>query len=57
MRSFARSPEREEHVIRQRFPVYAGLPARKVETMRPLTAVVTELLSVLPARAAFVSDR
>lgn len=56
-RPFARSPEREEHVIRQRFPVYAGLPARKVETMRPLTAVVTELLSVLQTRQAFVSDR
>jgi len=43
-RPFARSAQREEHVIRIRFPVYANLPARKVETMRPVDAVVADLL-------------
>jgi shikimate kinase len=46
-RSFARSPEREEQVIRARFAIYANLPARKVETMRPVAAVVSEVLAVL----------
>ena len=32
-RVFARSPAREEHVIRTRFPIYATFPARRVETM------------------------
>src|SRR2546427_11186109 len=35
-RPFARSAEREEQVIRARFPIYVDLPARKVETMRPV---------------------
>ena len=47
-RPFARGAEREEDVIRTRFPIYVGLPARKVETMRPVDAVVAELT----ARAA-----
>ena len=46
-RSFARSREREEHVIRTRSPIYAGLPARKVETMRPVAAVVAEVLALI----------
>jgi shikimate kinase len=46
-RSFARSREREEHVIRTRFPIYAGLPARKVETMRPVAAVVADVLALI----------
>ena len=46
-RSFARPPEREEHVIRTRFPIYASLPVRKVETMRPVSVVVAELLAAL----------
>ena len=47
LRPFARAPKHEEGVIRKRFPVYAGLPARKVETMRPVDAVVAELLALL----------
>jgi len=43
-RPFARSPAREEAVIRERFPIYIGLRARKIETMRSLTAIVEELL-------------
>ena len=43
-RPFSRTPAKEEAVIRERFPIYVGLPARKIETMRPLTAIVHELL-------------
>jgi shikimate kinase len=45
MRSFARSPEREEHIIRTRFPIYVSLPAAKIETMRPVAVVVAEILA------------
>ena len=48
-RPFARAPEREEYVIRKRFPIYVGLPARKVETMRPVGAVVADLLAMSAA--------
>jgi hypothetical protein len=39
----ATSTEREEAVIRERFSVYVGLRARKIETMRSLTAIVDDL--------------
>ena len=42
-RPFARSVEREEQVIRARFATYVDVPARKVETMRPVQEVVDEL--------------
>jgi len=48
-RPFARSPEREEQVIRERFFAYFGLSARKVETMQPVEAVVAELIAALAA--------
>jgi shikimate kinase len=51
-RPFARAPEREAEVIRARLPIYAGLPARKVETMRPIDTVVAELLTVAAQAAA-----
>jgi shikimate kinase len=59
LRPFARSAEREEHVIRTRFPIYANIPARRVETMRPVNAVVAELLAPLAAQqtAAPLSKR
>jgi shikimate kinase len=44
-RPFSRSTAREESVIRERFPIYVGLSSRKIETMRPLAAIVDELLS------------
>lgn len=56
LRSFARSAEREEQVIRARFPLYAGAPGDKVETMQPIEAVVAEILSVLAARQAAAPD-
>lgn len=55
-RPFARGPEREEYVIRTRFPLYVGLPARKVETMRPVDAVVAELLPIVAAQQAAAPD-
>jgi shikimate kinase len=48
-RPFARSAAREEAVVRHRFPIYVGLSARKIETMRPPTAVVDAILA--PVRA------
>src|SRR5262245_1451823 len=44
-RPFARSASREEAVIRERFPIYVGLPARKVETMQPLPVIVDEIVT------------
>ena len=51
-RPFARPAEREEQVIRERFFVYFGLSARKVETMQPVEAVVGELIAALAAQQA-----
>ncbi len=49
MRPFGRSAEREEQVIRARFPRYWRLPARKFETKGPIDAVVDRLVtSLLP---------
>jgi shikimate kinase len=45
-RPFARTPEREQQVIRERFPLYLSLPVRKIETMRPVEDVVDELLDM-----------
>jgi hypothetical protein len=42
-RPFSGSREKEEAVIRERFALYVGLRARKVETMRPLKVIVEEL--------------
>ncbi len=55
-RPFARSAEREEQVIRARFAIYLGLPARKVETMPPVDMVVTELVTALAPQQA-LDDR
>ena len=46
-RPFARSAAQEEEVIRERLPIYVGLRARKIETMRPLTAIVDELMRAI----------
>ena len=46
-RPFARSAAQEEAVIRERFPIYVGLPARKIETMRPLATIVDDLVAAL----------
>jgi hypothetical protein len=49
-RPFARTATGEEEVIRERFPTYMALPARKIATMRPIEAIVEELISELAAR-------
>jgi len=46
-RSFARSAEREEQVIRERFQQYARLPSRQFETMRPVEEVVADIVSAV----------
>ena len=46
-RPFCRSAEREEAVIRARFDVYRNLPAIKLETMPPISAVVDAAVSIL----------
>jgi len=46
-RPFSRSAEREEQVIRARFGIYWGLPAKKLETSGPVEAVVDELVTHL----------
>jgi len=43
-RQIARPADREEQVIRARFPIYLGLPARKVETMRPVGQTVDDIV-------------
>lgn len=53
IRPFARSAEREEQVIRTRFPIYVRIPARKVETMRPVRQVVDGLRAVVRGTQAF----
>ena len=46
-RPFARSAEREEQVIRARFATHVDIPARKVETMRPVSEVVDALAAAV----------
>ena len=55
-RPFARSAEREEQVIRERFFIYSGLPARKVKTMQPVGTVVVELIAALAAQQGAPPD-
>lgn len=44
-RPFARSPDREEEVIRQRFDRYRNLPVTKIETMRSPMDVALDIRS------------
>ena len=44
IRPFAQSASREEQAIRSRFPIYVNIPARKIETMRPVREVVHEIV-------------
>lgn len=50
-RPFARTPEREEQVIRERFRAYANLPVPKIETMRPIHSIVADLVRLIPEGA------
>lgn len=42
-----RSDRREEDVIRQRFPVYMDLPARKVSTMGQAVDIAAEIVTLI----------
>jgi shikimate kinase len=46
-RPFGRSAAEEEAVIRARFDSYATLPMRKIDTMRPISTVVDDILTAL----------
>ncbi len=46
-RRFGRSSVKEEAVIRARFEIYMAVPIRKIETMRPATAAVDEIVAAL----------
>ena len=46
-RPFSRSAEREERVVRARFTYYRDLPAKMVETMRPVDEVVDAVVANL----------
>lgn len=46
-RPFGRSSAKEEAVIRTRFEIYMTLPLRRIETMRPVDAVVDDIVAVL----------
>jgi shikimate kinase len=48
-RPFGRTATREAAVIRERFGAYVSLPVRKVETQRPIDAVVGELAATVNA--------
>jgi shikimate kinase len=50
-RPFARSAAREAAVIRERFPIYVGLRAQKIETMRAPASVVDELCAAIKSVA------
>jgi shikimate kinase len=46
-RPFGRPVPKEEAVIRARFEIYMAVPARKIETMRPATAAVDEIVAAM----------
>jgi shikimate kinase len=50
-RPFARSRGKEEAVVCERFPIYVGLRARKIETMHPLAVIAEQLLVAIEALA------
>ncbi|MGJ4748550.1 shikimate kinase [Leptospira sp. SA-E8] len=56
-RPFARTPEREEQVIRSRFSVYANLSARKVVTRPAVPVVVEEIMALLSTGGSDVNQR
>jgi hypothetical protein len=49
-RPFGRSAAREEEVIRERFPIYVGVAAQKIETLRPVGVIVDEIVSLIRGR-------
>lgn len=55
LRPFSRSATREEEVIRERFSVYVGLAAQKVETTRSLSVIVDEIVTLIVQRTEFTN--
>jgi shikimate kinase len=51
-RPFGRSSAKEEAVIRARFEIYMAMPARKIETMRPVAAAVDEIVAAVSIESA-----
>jgi shikimate kinase len=47
-RPIGRSPKREEAVIRERHAIYMAIPATKIETLRPVTEIVEQMIAQLP---------
>lgn len=56
-RPIGRSPEREEAVIRDRYALYLAIPAPKVETMRPVTEIVEQMIAQLLPHKVFDRSR
>jgi shikimate kinase len=56
-RAFGRTPAQEERVIRSRFEIYMAVPARRIETMRPLKTVVDEITSALSPHHGLPGER
>jgi shikimate kinase len=56
-RPIGRSPEREEAVIHERYGIYMAIPATKIETMRPVTEVVEQMIAQLPPIKVYERSR
>jgi shikimate kinase len=56
-RPFGRSAAKEEAVIQARFEVYMSVPGRKIETMRPISAAIDEIIAALSPRPVATPDR
>jgi shikimate kinase len=56
-RPIGRSPEREDAVIRERYAIYMAIPATKIETMRPVTEIVEQMIAQLPPNNVFDRSR
>ena len=47
-RAIGRTAEREEAVIRERYAIYMEIAATKIETMRPVSEIVEEIIARMP---------
>jgi shikimate kinase len=56
-RPFGRSSAKEEAVIQARFELYMSIPARKIETMRPISTAIDEIIAELSSQPAAEPDR
>ena len=56
-RPFGQSSAKEEAVIQARFEVYMSVPGRKIETMRPTSAAIDEIVAALSPPPVAKPDR